>query len=97
LISAFHHSQEAHRLHEQGRFVESIEMLAQAEQAALDAIAVQHPEQAAFMRANPANAEVSVSCFAYLSFQYLPESAIHGLDPGADALCIRSGNPPVCL
>jgi hypothetical protein len=42
--------------------VESIEMLAQAEQAALDAIAVQHPAQAAFVKANPANAEVSFSC-----------------------------------
>jgi hypothetical protein len=37
-------------------------MLAQAEQAALDAIAVQHPAQAAFVKANPANAEVSFSC-----------------------------------
>lgn len=37
-------------------------MLAQAEQAALDAIAVQHPAQAVFMKANPANAEVSLSC-----------------------------------
>ena len=97
VISALHNSQEARRLHEQGRFVESIEMLAQAEQAALDAIAVQHPEQAAFMRANPANAEVSVSCFAYLSFQHLPESAIHGLDPGAASLCMRSEIPPVSV
>lgn len=75
---ALHDSQEAHRLHEQGRFVESIDMLAQAEQALLDAIAVQNPAQAAFMKANPANAEVSFSCLLVASRS---PSLTRGCDP----------------
>ena len=51
--------QEAERLHDQGRFEESIQVLGDAEKAALSAIARQQPEQAAVIKANPPNAEVS--------------------------------------
>ena len=45
--------------HDEGRFEEALRILADAEKAALDAIAQKHPKQAAALRAEPPNALVS--------------------------------------
>jgi len=48
-------------LHDEGRFEDAIQVLADAEKAALEAICQQQPQQFAAIRANPPNSEVRMS------------------------------------